>query len=295
MIDRTSGDVVCCDKWEYDAKRSGCRVGMCAVHAYTVSFLAFVIWDPVHMYNALTNEWKHEEHQMTYDVRQPKTQAYVLDKLRRWIAEHPEVDVIRFTTFFHQFTLMFDEQAREKFVDWFGYSASVSPYILEQFEQEVGYRFRPEYIINQGYHNSTFCVPTKEYRDFMDFQMREVARLVKKLVDITHEAGKEAMMFLGDHWIGTEPFGPYFQKLGLDAVVGSVGDGCPSDFDIRGVKYTEDVSAVFLPDVFHEGGDPVQEAKVNWVTTQGVQSFAHHWTVSDMAYLKACIEISGFC
>ena len=76
---------------------------------------------------------------MTYDVRQPKTQAYVLDKLRRWIAEHPEVDVIRFTTFFHQFTLMFDEQAREKFVDWFGYSASVSPYILEQFEQEVGY------------------------------------------------------------------------------------------------------------------------------------------------------------
>ena len=75
---------------------------------------------------------------MTYDVRQPKTQAYVLDKLRRWIAEHPEVDVIRFTTFFHQFTLMFDERAREKFVDWFGYSASVSPYILEQFEQEVG-------------------------------------------------------------------------------------------------------------------------------------------------------------
>ncbi|MCB6585484.1 1,3-beta-galactosyl-N-acetylhexosamine phosphorylase N-terminal domain-containing protein, partial [Streptococcus gordonii] len=64
-------------------------------HAYTVSFLAFVIWDPVHMYNALTNDWKDEEHQMTYDVRQPKTEAYVLDKLRRWIDEHPEVDVIR--------------------------------------------------------------------------------------------------------------------------------------------------------------------------------------------------------
>ena len=25
------------------------------------------------------------------------------------------------------------------------------------------------------------------------------------MVDITHECGKEAMMFLGDHWIGTEP------------------------------------------------------------------------------------------
>ena len=53
----------------------------------------------------------------------------------------------------------------------------------------------------------------------MNFQMREVAKLVKKLVDITHEAGKEAMMFLGDHWIATEPFGPYFKDLGIDAVV----------------------------------------------------------------------------
>ena len=32
--------------------------------------------------------------------------------------------------------------------------------------------------------------------------------------------GKEAMMFLGDHWIGTEPYGKYFASIGLDAVVG---------------------------------------------------------------------------
>ena len=31
-------------------------------------------------------------------------------------------------------------------------SASVSPYILEQFEKEAGYRFRPEFIIDQGYY-----------------------------------------------------------------------------------------------------------------------------------------------
>ena len=35
-----------------------------------------------------------------------------------------------------------------------GYSASVSPYILEQFEKEMGYKFRPEYIIDQGYYNN---------------------------------------------------------------------------------------------------------------------------------------------
>ena len=298
VIDRTSGDVVAEDKWEYDAEKEAVVVLECVpFHAYTVSFLAFVIWDPVHMYNALTNEWKHEEHQMTYDVRQPKTQAYVLDKLRRWIAEHPEVDVIRFTTFFHQFTLMFDEQAREKFVDWFGYSASVSPYILEQFEQEVGYRFRPEYIINQGYHNSTFCVPTKEYRDFMDFQMREVAKLVKKFVDITHEAGKEAMMFLGDHWIGTEPFGPYFQELGLDAVVGSVGDGRTLRLisDIRGVKYTEGrFLPYFFPDVFYEGGDPVQEAKVNWVSARRAILRSPLDRIGYGGYLKLALKFPDF-
>lgn len=31
---------------------------------------------------------------------------------------------------------MFDELKREKYVDWYGYSASVSPYILEQFEKK---------------------------------------------------------------------------------------------------------------------------------------------------------------
>ena len=162
VIDRTSGEVVSPKKWDYEETTGEVIIQDCIpFHAYTVSFLAFVIWDPVHMYNALTNDWKDEEHQMTYDVRQPKTQSYVLEKLKRWIKEHPEVDVIRFTTFFHQFTLMFDEHAREKFVDWFGYSASVSPYILEKFEQEVGYPFRPEYIIQQGYHLSLIHISSQ--------------------------------------------------------------------------------------------------------------------------------------
>lgn len=119
----------------------------------------------------------------------------------------------------------FDELAREKFVDWFGYSASVSPYILKQFEEEVGYKFRPEFIIDQGYMNNTYRIPSKEFRDFQAFQRREVAKLAKEMVDIVHEYGKEAMMFMGDHWIGMEPFMDDFASIGLDAVVGSVGNG----------------------------------------------------------------------
>ena len=41
--------------------------------------------------------------------------------MRKFVKEREDVDVVRFTTFFHQFTLQFDEYAREKFVDWFGY------------------------------------------------------------------------------------------------------------------------------------------------------------------------------
>ncbi len=272
VMDRTAGEPLDPDRWRYDAD-SGCVVidQPKLFHDYTVSFLAYLIWDPVHMYNAVTNDWKDFEHQITFDVRQPKTHAYSLERLRKFIEEHPYVDVIRYTTFFHQFTLVFDELKREKYVDWYGYSASVSPYILEKFEREAGYPFRPEYIIDQGYYNNQYRVPSKEYKDFMAFQRREVAALAKELVDITHGMGKEAMMFLGDHWIGTEPYMEEFASIGLDAVVGSVGNGSTLRLisDIPGVKYTEGrFLPYFFPDTFHPGGDPVREAKENWVTAR---------------------------
>ena len=157
VIDRTTGKAVPCENWKYDETTGDvCIFPAEEFHDYTVSFLAYIMWDPVHMYNAVTNDWKDVEKQITFDVRQPKTRAFSMDRLRKYIQDNPHIDVIRFTTFFHQFTLIFDELAREKYVDWYGYSASVSPYILEQFEREVGYKFRPEYIIDQGYMNNTY-------------------------------------------------------------------------------------------------------------------------------------------
>ena len=272
VIDRSTGAVVDCTQWEYEEESGNVIIHDAELfHEYTVSFLAYIIWDPVHMYNAVTNEWKDFEHQITFDVRQPKTHKYSMERLKKYCEEHPYVNVIRYTTFFHQFTLLFDELKREKYVDWYGYSASVSPYILEQFEKEVGYRFRPEFIIDQGYYNNQYRVPSKEFLDFQAFQRREVAKLAKEMVDITHEYGKEAMMFLGDHWIGTEPFMKEFATIGLDAVVGSVGNGSTLRLisDIEGVKYTEGrFLPYFFPDTFHEGGDPVKEAKENWITAR---------------------------
>ena len=51
----------------------------------------------------------------------------------------------------------------------------------------MGYKFRPEYIIDQGYYNNQYRIPGKEYKDFQAFQRREVAKLAKEMVDITHE------------------------------------------------------------------------------------------------------------
>ena len=295
VMDRSTGQPVPPEQWSY--ADGSVTVQAVPFHEYTVSFLAYLIWDPVHMYNATTNGWTNFEHQITFDVRQPKTHKYSMERLRKFIAEHPYVNVIRYTTFFHQFTLIFDELKREKFVDWYGYSASVSPYILNQFEQEVGYKFRPEYIIDQGYYNNQYRVPSREFRDFQAFQRREVAKLAKEMVDITHECGCEAMMFLGDHWIGTEPFMPEFKTIGLDAVVGSVGNGSTLRLisDIEGVKYTEGrFLPYFFPDTFHEGGDPVREAKENWVTARRAILRKPIDRIGYGGYLKLALQFPEF-
>ncbi|MEG0664525.1 MAG: 1,3-beta-galactosyl-N-acetylhexosamine phosphorylase N-terminal domain-containing protein, partial [Clostridia bacterium] len=132
VVDRTTAQSLSSDCWSYDEKSGNVIIqNPTPYHDYTVSFLAYIMWDPVHMYNAVINDWKDIEHQITFDVRQPKTRKYTMDRLKNFIETHSYIDVIRFTTFFHQFTLIFDELAREKYVDWYGYSASVSPYILD--------------------------------------------------------------------------------------------------------------------------------------------------------------------
>lgn len=272
VIDRTTGDVVSLDKWEYNEKTQEVTIkNIKPWHEYTVSFLAYCIWDPTQMYNHITNNWGDKPHEMPFDARKPKTNQHIFEAMHKWLDEHPETDVVRFTTFFYHFTLVFNNLAKEKFVDWFGYSSSVSAEALREFEKVKGYKLRPEHIIDQGYYNSSFRVPTKEYLDYMDFQQQFVALNVKKLVDIAHEHGREAMMFLGDNWIGTEPYGKYFEEIGLDAVVGSVGSGATLRMisDIPGVKYTEGrFLPYFFPDTFYEGNDPTIEARENWLTAR---------------------------
>ena len=57
VIDRTTGKVVPVENWFYDEATGEVIIKSIPYHQYTVSFLAFLIWDPVHMYNYLTNDW----------------------------------------------------------------------------------------------------------------------------------------------------------------------------------------------------------------------------------------------
>ncbi|WP_438825698.1 1,3-beta-galactosyl-N-acetylhexosamine phosphorylase N-terminal domain-containing protein [Neobacillus drentensis] len=226
VIDRTTGEVVDVNDWEvYEEANRVFITKAIPWHEYTVSFLVYAIWDPTQMYNHITNDWGDKPHDIPFDVRQPHSNEFMNTYLKQWLIENPDTDVVRFTTFFYHFTLVFNNLGKEKFVYWFGYGASVSVAAMDAFEQDKGYRLRPEDIVDQGYYNTSFRIPTPAFLDYMDFVQKFVAEEAKKLVAIVHESGKEAMMFLGDNWIGSEPYGKYFENIGLDAVVGSVGGG----------------------------------------------------------------------
>lgn len=272
VIDRTTGEVVGTEEWEADENAHTVTVkNPVPFHDYTVSFLAYMKWDPTHMYNHITNDWGNKPHDIPFDVRQPHSQKYMKDYLRNWLKENPGTDVVRFTTFFYHFTLVFNDLAKEKFVDWFGYGATVSVSALKAFEKEKGYALKPEDIVDQGYYNTAFRVPSKAYLDYIDFIQKFVSQQAKELVDIVHGAGKEAMMFLGDNWIGIEPYGKYFEDIGLDAVVGSVGDGATLRMisDIPHIKYSEGrFLPYFFPDTFNENNNPVIEANERWLSSR---------------------------
>ena len=133
VIDRTLGQVVLPKDWQVDQERDVVMIqNGKPFHEYTVSFLVYAIWDPTQMYNHITNQWGDKPHEIPFDVRQPCSWQFAKDYLVQWLKENPRTDVVRFTTFFYHFTLVFNDQAKEKFVDWFGYGATVSVKALEE-------------------------------------------------------------------------------------------------------------------------------------------------------------------
>ena len=270
VFDRTTGEEIF--TWEYVGAGHVCIENAKPYHEYTVNFFAKNLWDSTQMYNYITNNWNIEKHKVM-DTRFSATFEHIKDNMRKWCGENKNVNVVRYTTFLYHFFLVFNEINKEKHVDWFGYPMTASPKAFDAFEKEYGYMLKTENIVAQGTYQNNFVNPTETFRDYMEFTEKYVTKTVRELVDIIHAEGKEAMMFLGDSWIGTEPYGDYFKDMQLDAVVGSVGGGVTVRMlsEIPHVKYHEGrFLPYFFPDTFFEGNEDnaVAELNRNWVTAR---------------------------
>lgn len=270
VFDRTTGEEIF--TWEYVGGGQVRVENTKPYHEYTVSFFATNLWDSTQMYNYITNNWNIEKHKVM-EPRFQETFEHIKDNMRKWCDNNENVNVVRYTTFLYHFFLVFNEINKEKHVDWFGYPMTASPRAFDEFEKEYGYALKAEDVVANGTYQNNFVNPTPKFRDYMEFSEKYVTKTVRELVDIVHAEGKEAMMFLGDSWIGTEPYGEYFKDMQLDAVVGSVGGGVTVRMlsEIPHVKYHEGrFLPYFFPDTFFEGNEEnaIAELNRNWVTAR---------------------------
>ena len=241
-------------------------------HIYVVYFLARITWHPTQVYNYLTNNWTCEK-QLIYDPAYPYTAEYIKKYMQKWLDEHKDTNVVRFTTFLYNFSLFFNEEGKERFVDWFGYGLACSPALLEKFKKEYGYELKAQDFVDGGCFNNPFRVPSKQFLDYMEFLQKFVTSTMRGLIDIVHKNNREAMMFLGDDWIGSEPYGEFFKDMNLDSVVGSVGGGVTVRMlaEIPHVKIHEGrFLPYFFPDTFFDGNEEnaIKELNKNWRTAR---------------------------
>ena len=221
VYDRTTDTEVAREQWSYDeAKQEVVISGITPWHTYTVSFLAYRIWEEISMYNHTTNNWE-KEHLMQIDPRYPETQEYMLGWMKNWCETHPDTTVVRFTSMFYNFVWIWgsSEKNRHLYSDWASYDFTVSPKMLNDFANEYGYRLTAEDFINQGKLHVTHMPGNDKKTDWMNFINRFVVDFGKELIDIVHKYGKKAYVFYDDSWVGIEPYKEEFKEFGFDGLI----------------------------------------------------------------------------
>lgn len=274
LYDRTANREVPSGQWKYDEKTGVLTAeGLTPWHKYTVSFLAYRIWEEISMYNHTTNHWE-KEHLMQIDPRYPEVQEYLLDWMKRWCEEHPATTVVRFTSLFYNFVWIWgsSEKNRNLFTDWGSYDFTVSPLALQEFEKKYGYGLTAEDFVNKGHYHVTHMPGDAHKMDWMEFVNDFVLSYGKKLVDLVHTYGKKAYVFYDDSWIGLEPYGERFEEFGFDGLIKCVFSGYEARLcagakvgvhELRLHPYLFPVGLGGAP-TFMEGGNPALDAKKYW-------------------------------
>lgn len=272
VYDRTTNEVI--TDWSYDIESKSVRLQQATLwHKYTVSFLAYRIWEEISMYNHTTNHWE-KEHLMQIDPIHEETRAYLNQWMRTWCETHKATDVVRFTSMFYNFVWIWGSNERNPYLfsDWASYDFTVSPKALSEFKKAYGYALTAEDFVNQGKYQVTHMPATKQKRDWMEFIHRFVIGYGKELIDIVHQYGKKAYVFYDDSWVGVEPYHSGFEEFGFDGIIKCVFSGYEARLcagvktpvhEIRLHPYLFPVGLGGAP-TFMEGGNPTLEAKKYW-------------------------------
>lgn len=278
VFDRTTGREISSNFWTYEKEAGNVTVNnVIPWHRYTVSFLAYRIWEEISMYNHTTNNWT-KEHLMQIDPVHAQTQEYMINWLTNWCESHPATTVVRFTSMFYNFVWIWgsSERNRNLFTDWGSYDFTVSPKMLDDFADKYGYKLTAEDFINKGSLHVTHMPPVKTQRDYMNFVNSFVVSFGRKLVDIVHSYGKKAYVFYDDSWVGVEPYSNRFKDFNFDGLIKCVFSGYEvrlcggadiETHEIRLHPYLFPVGLGGLP-TFAEGGDPTRDAKEYWNHTR---------------------------
>lgn len=283
VFDRTTGEELPVADWEYLGNNKVVVRNAKKMHEYTVNYFGYSLWDATQVYNYTCNEWTITKDR-DYDPIYPEVLEHVLNSMDEWLKANPQVNVIRFTTFFYHFFLLYETGTKQKLFDWYNYAMSASPAMFEKFFKEYGYEIKLEDLVSAGYYSNHFLLPSKAVLDYTDLVQRFVAETMAKIVKKVHDAGKEAMMFWGDNWIGAEPYGKHFEKIGLDAVVGSVSSGTTvrAVSDIPNLKYREiRMMPYFFPDSL-------------WNEDAATNALLYNWVIERRALLRKPVERIGF-
>lgn len=274
VYDRTSNELISTNQWKFE-EESGCVIleGITPWHKYSVSFLAYRIWEEISMYNHTTNNWE-KEHLMQIDPRHAKTQEYMLEWMENWCKTHEDTTVVRFTSMFYNFVWIWgsNERNRHLFSDWGSYDFTVSPLALDEFAVKYGYSLTAEDFVNKGKLNVTHMPANQQRLDWMEFIHDFVIEFGKKLVDMVHQYGKQAYVFYDDSWVGVEPYSKRFKEFGFDGIIKCVFSGYEARLcagvdapthELRLHPYLFPVGLGGAP-TFMEGGDPTLDAKKFW-------------------------------
>jgi 1,3-beta-galactosyl-N-acetylhexosamine phosphorylase len=134
-------------------------------------------------------------------------------------------------------------------------------------------------------------VPSKEYLDWIDFVNEFTTDFTREWVEKVHARGKKAAMFFCDHWIGTEPYGERFARIGFDGLITPCGSGV----EVRRVgdvpsKVIREVRLYpyFFPVDF--SGKPIFEGE----GTNPAGLCMHFWRVVRRAMLRKCVDRIGY-